>query len=232
MTVATYNPALALVLGHEGGYVNHPLDPGGATNKGVTQRVYDAYRRVHGLPTRSVRYIESGEVKIIYKENYWNLVRGDILPAGLDYAMFDFAINSGVSRAIKYLQAGLGFTGEDIDGVIGDLTRTRVNEAAKANEVLLIQKLCEDRMRFVRGLKTFKTFGKGWTRRIMGNLDGAQPDKDTGVIDYAIAFAMRDPIFTVPTTIGKLDGEVAGKAIPTPSLGVSYQEALSTGWGV
>lgn len=236
MSVATYKQALSLVLAHEGGFANHPLDPGGATMRGVTQRTYDAFRRLRGFPLQSVRYISDEEVERVYRDNYWKLVRGDELPAGLDYALFDFAVNSGVSRAIKFLQAGLAV---GIDGVIGDETLGMAIAKAVLNEELIINNLCADRMRFVRGLKTFATFGKGWTRRIMGNIDGAQPDKDKGVIDYGIAFARHDPVFTMPTAIGLLSGEYVAKAIPTATLGetatetaVSYDKAMSSGWGL
>lgn len=228
MSIATYRPGLALTLAHEGGYSNHPLDPGGATMKGVTQRVYDAYRRTKGLPTRSVKLIEPHELEAIYKLQYWNLVRGDDMPAGLDYALFDFAVNSGVSRANKFLQRGLGFVGDDIDGILGMRTMARVYEAAKQNEELLVTKLCEDRLKFVQGLSTFSTFGKGWTRRIMGDKMGAQPNTDKGVIDYGVAFAQRDPIYIMPKAIGEVQGEVPAKAIGP----VSYNDAIQAGWGL
>jgi lysozyme family protein len=237
MTVAIYRPALALVLAHEGGFVNHPKDPGGATNRGITQRVYDGFRRLKGLPARSVKYIEDVEVEAIYKRNYWGLVRGDELPAGVDYAVFDFAVNSGVSRAIKFLQAGLGFTGENVDGIIGDMTLGRVFEAAKANEELLITKYCGERMRFLKSLGTFPTFGKGWTRRVMGREDGVQANIDNGVIDYAVGFARRDPIYTAPAPIGSREGEVNGKGVPVAAndkapAPISYTEAKVSSWGI
>lgn len=236
MSVATYKPGLALMLAHEGGYVNHPKDPGGATNRGVTQRVYDGYRRLRGLSQRSVRHIEDGEVQDIYKRNYWALVRGDELPAGLDYAVFDFAVNSGVSRAIKFLQAGLGLTGENVDGIIGDRTLGRVFDAAKANEELLITKYCGERMRFLRSLGTFPTFGKGWTRRVMGDKDGVQANVDSGVIDFAVHFARGDTAFLMPSPIGAKPGEIPAKAVLTPENDnqgpVSYTEAKVAGWGL
>lgn len=228
MSLATYRPGLALVLAHEGGFSNHPADPGGATMKGVTQRVYDAYRRTKGLPLRSVRFIEPAELDAIYRQQYWNLVRGDDMPAGLDYALFDFAVNSGVKRANQFLQRGLGFVGEDVDGILGFRTMARVYDAAKKDEELLVTKLCEDRLKFVRGLSTFPTFGKGWTRRIMGAHNGAQPDTDSGVIDYGIKFARRDPVYVMPKAIGEVIGEVPSKAVGP----VSYEDAVAGGWGL
>lgn len=153
-----FEKALALVLEHEGGYVNHPKDPGGATNKGVTQAVYDAYRKMRGRGPMSVKFITEDELRAIYKFQYWDKVQGDFLPIGLDYAVFDFAVNSGVTRASKYLQAVLGVAQ---DGQIGAKTL-----AAIQSPTHVINALCDRRMGFLRNLKTFLTFGKGWTRRV------------------------------------------------------------------
>src|SRR5690349_19262882 len=101
MSASNFRTSLGLVLAHEGGYVNHPKDPGGATNFGVTQKVYDAFRKYHGLKTQSVKLIATSEVSDIYNRNYWKLCRADSLPCGLDYAVFDFDVNSGVSRAVR-----------------------------------------------------------------------------------------------------------------------------------
>jgi lysozyme family protein len=153
-----FEKALALVLEHEGGYVDHPKDPGGATNKGVTQAVYNAYRKVRGRGMQSVKFITEYELRAIYKFQYWDKVHGDFLPTGLDYAVFDFAVNSGVGRASKYLQAVLGV---DQDGQIGARTL-----AAITNPVKTINALCDRRMGFLRNLLIFRTFGKGWTKRV------------------------------------------------------------------
>jgi len=155
-----FEMALAYVLEHEGGYVNHPRDPGGATNKGVTQAVYDGYRKMRGRGVQSVKFISEEEVRAIYKFQYWDRVQGDMLPAGVDYAVFDFAVNSGVGRASKYLQAVVG-TAQD--GIIGART-----VAAITSPVATINALCDRRMGFLRNLKTFLTFGRGWTRRVQG----------------------------------------------------------------
>lgn len=157
---ANFEKALTLVLEHEGGYVNHPKDPGGATMKGVTQAVYDAYRKLRGRGVQSVKLISEEELRAIYKFQYWDKVQGDFLPAGVDYAVFDFAVNSGVSRAAKYLQAVLGVAQ---DGQIGAKTLAGITSPANT-----INALCDRRMGFLRNLKTFLTFGKGWTRRVQG----------------------------------------------------------------
>ena len=157
----TYPKALAVVLKHEGGYVNHPEYPGGATNKGITQATYDGYRRSKGLITRkTVKLISDEEVADIYKTRYWDAIKGDALPAGLDYAVFDFAVNSGTVKAAKGLQKALGLTQ---DGVIGPRTLAAAMEDPKA----AIKKLCADRLAFLKRLKTWPTFGKGWERRVV-----------------------------------------------------------------
>lgn len=153
-----FEKALALVLEHEGGYVDHPKDPGGATNRGVTQAVYNAYRKVRGRGMQSVRFITDDELRAIYKFQYWDKVHGDFLPTGLDYAVLDFAVNSGVGRASKSLQAVLGVAQ---DGQIGARTLAAITSPLKT-----INALCDRRIGFLRNLKTFLTFGKGWTRRV------------------------------------------------------------------
>ena len=153
-----FEKSLALVLKHEGGFVNDPHDKGGATNKGVTQAVYDGYRRIRGRGPQSVKFISTEEIRAIYKLQYWDKVHGDYLPSGLDYAMFDFAVNSGVGRASKYLQAVLGVPQ---DGVIGARTLGAIDSGVR-----VINALCDRRMGFLRNIDTFWRFGKGWTRRV------------------------------------------------------------------
>ena len=155
---SNFDESLRLVLLHEGGYANHPKDPGGETNRGVTKAVYDAYRRTRGRPVQSVKFITDDEVKAIYKFQYWDRVQGDFLPRGLDYAVFDYAVNSGVGRAAKHLQAVLGVPQ---DGVIGAVTLSAIR-----SPVNTINALCDRRMSFLRNLRTFLTFGRGWTRRV------------------------------------------------------------------
>lgn len=152
--------SLLLVLKHEGGFVNHPKDPGGATNKGVTQKVYDIWRINEGLKTQSVKLIRQDEIGSIYRQDYWNACKCDTLPVGVDYCVFDFAVNSGVSRAKKFLQRALNV---QADGLIGPMT---LNAAKAFPAKDLIDKICNSRLEFLRGLNTFPTFGKGWTRRV------------------------------------------------------------------
>ncbi|RWC91635.1 MAG: N-acetylmuramidase [Mesorhizobium sp.] len=157
--------ALARVLAHEGGYSNNPKDPGGATMKGVTQRVYDGYRKSKGLSTRSVKGIQTAELNEIYDRQYWDAVKGDALPAGVDYVLFDGAVNSGPGRSIMWLQQALrpAYTGP-IDGELGVGTLAAVK--ADKNNDALIDRICNARMAFLRRLGTFPTFGRGWTARV------------------------------------------------------------------
>ncbi|MFO0522247.1 MAG: glycoside hydrolase family 108 protein [bacterium] len=155
-----FDACLAAVLKHEGGFVNHPKDPGGATNFGVTQATYDAYRADKKLPRKSVRFIAKAEVADIYRTRYWDAVRGDDLPSGIDYAVFDFGVNSGPFRAVQFLQRLLGVAD---DGQIGPVTLAAVRKRGAAS---LVTALCDARLSWLKTLSTFSTFGKGWTRRV------------------------------------------------------------------
>lgn len=148
------------VLAHEGGFVDHPADPGGATNKGVTQAVYNAYRARMNRSARSVREITDAEVEAIYRTQYWNRVQGDALPSGVDYAVYDFAVNSGVSRSVKYLQA---IVGTSQDGDMGQITLAAV---AARDPAEIVKALCDNRLAFLKRLRHWSTFGRGWSRRV------------------------------------------------------------------
>ena len=151
--------ALKQVLLYEGGYVNNPNDPGGATNKGITQAVYNQWRASKDQPKQSVKFLTYQETQDIYKNNYWDKVKGDDLANGVDLAVFDFAVNSGVIRAIKYLQKAAGVT---VDGIIGPATIA----AANKNPVATARALCDARQDFLESLPTWKYFGTGWSRRV------------------------------------------------------------------
>lgn len=160
MSSCNFGASLAAVLIHEGGFVNDPRDPGGATNKGITQQVYDDWRERHGDEKRSVRFIEEAEVENIYLNRYWRPLNGDRLPDGVDYCLFDFAVNSGVNRAARYLQRAVGVAE---DGQIGPMT---LGAAAATQPDRLINEICTLRQRYLEQLRTFATFGRGWTRRV------------------------------------------------------------------
>lgn len=148
------------ILAHEGGYVNHTADPGGATNKGITQRTYNAYLAAKGQGPRNVKMIADAEVSEIYRTQYWNAVRGDDLPAGLDWTVADFAVNSGPAKAAKTLQRALGVT---VDGVIGVHTLAAVRKRDVAG---LVREVNDSRLAFLKRLKHWPTFGRGWSRRV------------------------------------------------------------------
>jgi lysozyme family protein len=197
---ANFKPSLAAVLVHEGGYSNHPKDPGGATMRGVTQRVYDAWRRTNGKDQQSVARISDAEIEAIYYQQYWLAVRADNLPSGLDYAVFDYAVNSGPSRAIKHLQEVLGVTA---DGIMGNVTIARASEPETKDKV---RALCDRRMKFLRGLPTWDTFGKGWSRRVDGVLS-----KATGMVSSDTAPTTAPPLPQPPPpkpSAGRSIGEV------------------------
>ena len=160
MVSANFNKSLSLVLRHEGGYVNNPNDPGGATNKGITQYTYDAYRGANNLPTRSVKSITDSELKEIYNRRYWDAIAGDYLPEGVDYAVFDFAVNSGPSRAVKFLQ---NVVGVDQDGAVGKIT---LGAVSRYKPTTIIERLCDKRLAWLKTLKTWVHFGNGWSRRV------------------------------------------------------------------
>ena len=158
--------SLAVVLKHEGGYVDHPEDPGGRTNMGITQAVYEKYLG-RTVTEDEMKNIKIGDVRIIYRENYWDRVKGDDLPSGIDFCVFDWAVNSGVSRASKALQRIVGVKD---DGVIGPIT---VKETFKCDSDKVILSYTEVRENFYKTLSTFNTFGKGWTRRNNETLEAA-----------------------------------------------------------
>jgi len=173
--MSEFDRALPPVLVHEGGYVNHPDDPGGETNKGVIQRTYDAFRKAKGLALQSVRYITDAEVREIYKKEYWDRIGGDKLPPGVGYVVFDGAVNSGVAQSVKWLQRALkeyGLYPGKVDGVAGQGTIEAVNSVNDHDA--LIAKIIARRNAFLRALKTWKTFGKGWAARVANVLKRGQ----------------------------------------------------------
>lgn len=155
----TWQDALAHVLKSEGGFVNHPADPGGRTNLGVTQRVWEEWVK-HDVDEKQMRELTPEMVAPLYQEKYWQRVKGDELPAGIDYCVFDASVNSGVGRASKWLQE---VCGTQPDGVIGPMT-LRVAQAIVPTD--LVNMYCDKRLAFLKELKTWDTFGKGWERRV------------------------------------------------------------------
>lgn len=154
-----FNRALSLVLKHEGGWSDHPKDPGGATMRGVTLATFRRYVKPNATKD-DLRKITDEQIASVYRQHYWNVVAGAELPDGIDYAVFDFAVNSGPARAAKYLQAVVG---AKQDGKIGPATLAAARSMMHAE---VIHKLCDSRMAFLKRLSTWPTFGKGWANRV------------------------------------------------------------------
>jgi len=158
-----FDKCLEMLLVHEGGYVDHPKDPGGATNLGVTIKVaQELGLDIDGdgdVDKDDVRLFDYDIVAPVYKAKYWDAVKGDELPSGVDWAVFDWAVNSGPGRAAKALQRAAGVKQ---DGAIGPITLDAVRTAGAVN---LIDEICDIRQSFYESLSTFDTFGRGWTRR-------------------------------------------------------------------
>jgi lysozyme family protein len=154
-----YDKCLETILHHEGGYVNHPKDPGGETNLGVTKRVYEEFGG-----TKDMKDLTVEDVAPIYKTGYWDKVKGDELPSGLDLCVFDFGVNAGPGRAAKYLQTMIGTVA---DGGIGPNTLRTLKGYVEENGIdKTIKDYQADRQSYYEQLSTFDTFGKGWTRRV------------------------------------------------------------------
>lgn len=150
--------SLDMILEHEGGYVSHKDDPGGRTNLGVTQAVYEDWVD-KPVTEQEMRSLTVNDVVPIYENNYWKRISGDDLVSGVDFAVLDMAVNSGVSRAAKLLQAVVGVKQ---DGGIGPQTLSAVR---RMDPIDIIENYAARREAFYKSLKTFDTFGKGWIRR-------------------------------------------------------------------
>ena len=162
MAAENYQKCLAMILHHEGGYVNHPKDPGGMTNLGVTKRVYEDWVG-YSVSEHTMQNLTEEDVAPIYKKNYWDRIKADELPSGLDLCVFDFGVNAGTGRAAKYLQNLIGTVA---DGGIGPTTlRALANYVDSEGVESAIKNYQAERQSYYEKLKTFETFGRGWTRR-------------------------------------------------------------------
>lgn len=157
--LSNWSNAFALMLKSEGGFVNHPSDPGGMTNLGVTKATWENWVGRES-DEAEMRGLTPEKVEPLYKNKYFDAVRGDELPMGLDYLMFDFAVNAGAGRAIKTLQTAVGVTP---DGGFGPMTMAAVQAV---DPVELIERFSQAKEDFYRSLATFATFGKGWLNRV------------------------------------------------------------------
>jgi len=153
-----FDKALHYLLIDEGGNDDDPLDHGGRTSRGITQREYNAWRKEQGLPTRDVWTASDAEVRTIYHDEYWG-TPCDLLPNGVDYLYFDMAVNAGPNRATILLQRALGV---DDDGRVGPITRQAIKDA---DPIQLIQDYSRVKEKYYRSLGQPR-FLKGWLNRV------------------------------------------------------------------
>lgn len=191
MASSTYDAALARVLAHEGGYVNHPSDPGGPTNHGITLAEYAAFKG-RKVTAADVRAMPLTDAKAIYRAKYWARLRGDDLPAGLDYAVFDYGVNSGTARAAKVLQRVCGIADD------GKLTEAVIAKVKSCNAADLIGRLCDERLAFLQHLKTWPTFGAGWRRRVVEVRAAALAMAASGTSSSASSSSAATPVSPAP----------------------------------
>ena len=156
---ANFKKTIEYIFSEEGGFVDNPRDPGGATNMGITLNTLSAWRG-HPVSPQDVRELTPTDASKIYQQQFWNKIDGDNLPSGVDYAVFDFAVNSGPGRAAKMLQATAN---QHEDGVIGAQTIAAISSRSP---VEIINALCDARASWLKGLSTASTFGKGWLARV------------------------------------------------------------------
>jgi lysozyme family protein len=154
---SNFQECLDLVLKSEGGWVNHPSDPGGETNLGVTKRVWVEYV---GHPVESLKKLTKEDVAPLYELKYWRPCYCEVLPRGLDFVVFSMGVNAGPGRSVKLLQSAIGCVP---DGVIGPRTRELISSSNGAD---IIKKFSTARREYYQSLKTFPIFGKGWLIRV------------------------------------------------------------------
>jgi len=170
MAKDNFKQCLSIILEHEGGYVDHPKDPGGATNMGITRQTYEDF--VGKVVTKErIQNLTETDVTPIYKKNYWNAVLAEDLPKGLDLAVFDMCVNAGRHRATKFLQM---MVGSKVDGWIGPNTVAKAQGYVEAHGIKqAITEYSKMRQEYYESLATFKTFGNGWTNRVNATKDKA-----------------------------------------------------------
>lgn len=150
-----FDQAFQRLIGHEGGYVNHPKDPGGETKYGITKRSY---------PGENIAAMTLDRAQTIYRRDYWGPAGCDLVPDAAKFDLFDMAVNSGVNTAIKVLQRAVGVAD---DGVIGPVTMQAISSMPAPR---LVARFNGHRLALMTDLHTWATFGKGWARRIANNL--------------------------------------------------------------
>jgi lysozyme family protein len=158
----TFDTCVAFTLREEGGYVDNPADPGGATNMGITLVTLRQYTDDPQIGATQVQEMSVRTARAIYRALYWNPLRADALPRGVDLSVFDMGVNAGTWRSARLLQHALGFTGDEVDGCIGPET---LGATAKFDPRALVDDLAERQAAFYRGLAEFPIFGRGWLNR-------------------------------------------------------------------
>jgi lysozyme family protein len=163
VSAQNFDAVMNLVLGHEGGFTNDRRDPGNWTGGIVGRGTLKGTKfgiAANTFPNEDIRNLTRDRAIALYKRHYWDAIRADELPAGVDYCLYDFSINSGAARAVKHLQAAVGVLQ---DGKVGPVTLAAV---AKADPAELVRKVCASRLRFMRALPTWPTFKNGWYARV------------------------------------------------------------------
>lgn len=206
----SFKAAMTAVLKYEGGKVDDPRDPGGRTNQGVTQKVFNAYLASKKKPMRDVYSMTATERDDIYRARYWNLVSGDKLPPGVDFVVFDGAVNSGVAQSVKWLQRSLidfgNYSGK-VDGVMGIMTLNAV--AKHPDHDQLVALICARRMAFLKSLRTWKTYGRGWSIRV-SHVEAMGQAMAMGSVGPEIVWS---PDYDAqPSEAGALQAQAAAKA--------------------
>jgi lysozyme family protein len=166
VNTSRFHHAVEVVLQHEGGFAHHPKDPGGATKFGITRETLSRARG-RSASAEDVRALTRPEAVTVYRGLYWDVVRADELPPGLDLAVFDLAVNSGPVRATRMLQTVLGVAA---DGIVGPET---LSAAWQSDPVETIRRLTRARLGFLGRLATWPVFGRGWRRRVLAVEQGA-----------------------------------------------------------
>jgi len=208
-----FRECVEIVLKHEGGFVHHPRDPGGATNMGITLRTLRDWRGDESLTVDDLRALTEAEAREIYLARYWNPIRGDELPPGVELAVFDWAVHGGVARAARDLQTVLGVT---VDGAIG---RQTIEAAKRADATEVIRHLCERRLNYLRSRPHWETFAWGWSHRVRAieeaAMDRAQRPaltareaQQTGTVQTAtgVAAAVAPAAASLPSLISAFAG--------------------------
>jgi lysozyme family protein len=216
MARETLAHALTLAFGDEGGYSNRATDRGGPTKYGITHKTLAAHRGQASVTAAQVRAMRIEEAEDIYRRSYWAQSGGDVLPPGLDYATFDFGINSGPARAVKALQKVVDVRA---DGHIGEQTLDAVRKYPGGISAV-IRAYCNERMRYLKSLSNaqtgFPVNGRGWTIRVTGTDPKGEWRDQPGVLGNALRLAgdasgrTLQPIAAPPEAEAKADSRDTG----------------------